>query len=153
MKDREFNGIFLCLKSMISNIVTPSRNPFKAIARPIFGYLSRYFNIKTLAIFWSLLHLLVMVILTINSSIPIFIIAAFLNGCTMGGSVGARMVLLIELLGEKLLVSNSISSNSGHLGYLRESIKMQFSETISSSGEYVHCSIGFSDTPAACFIC
>ena len=129
---------------MISNIVTPSRNPFKAIARPIFGYLSRYFNIKTLAIFWSLLHLMVMVILTINSSIPIFILAAFLNGCTMGGSVGARMVLLIELLGEKLLVSNSISSTS---------LEMKFLETISGAGEYVHCSIGFSDTPAACFIC
>ena len=129
---------------MISNIVTPSRNPFKAIARPIFGYLSRYFNIKTLAIFWSLLHLMVMVILTINSSIPIFIVAAFLNGCTMGGSVGARMVLLIELLGEKLLVSNSISSTS---------LVMEFLETISGAGEYVHCSIRFSDTPAACFIC
>ena len=92
---------------------------FKAIARPIFGYLSRYFNIKTLAIFWSLLHLMVAVILTINTSIPIFILAAFLNGCTMGGSIGTRMVLIIELLGEKLLVRNSISSNSGHLGYLR----------------------------------
>jgi len=128
-------------------------NPFKAIARPIFGYLSRYFNIKTLAIFWSLLHVMVVVILTINTSIPIFILAAFLNGCTMGGSIGARMVLLIELLGEKLLVSNSISSNSSHLGYLRVSCVMKFSETISGAGKYVHCSIGFSDTPAARFIC
>ena len=94
---------------------------FKAIARPIFGYFTRHFNIKTLAIFWSLLHLMVAVILTINTSIPIFILAAFLNGCTMGGSIGTRMVLIIELLGEKLLVRNSISSNSGHLGYLRVS--------------------------------
>ena len=81
-------------------------NPFKAIARPIFGYLSRHFNIKTLAIFWTLLHLMVAVILTINTSIPIFILAAFLNGCSMGGSIGARMVLVIELLGEQLLVRN-----------------------------------------------
>ena len=81
-------------------------NPIKAIARPIFGYLSRHFNIKTLAIFWTLLHLMVAVILTINTSIPFFILAAFLNGCSMGGSIGARMVLVIELLGEQLLVRN-----------------------------------------------
>ena len=96
---------------------------------------------------------MVAVMLTINTSIPIFILAAFLNGCTMGGSIGARMVLLIELLGEKLLVRNSISSNSGHLGYLRVSYDMKFSETIFGAGEYVHCSVGFSNTPAACFIC
>ena len=49
--------------------------------------------------------MIVAFVLTINTSIPIFILAAFLNGCSMGGSVGARMVLVIELLGEKLLVS------------------------------------------------
>ena len=47
---------------------------------------------------------MVAVILTLNTSIPIFIVAAFLNGFTMGGSIGARMVLIIELLGEQLLV-------------------------------------------------
>ena len=49
---------------------------------------------------------MVAVILTINTNIPIFILAAFLNGCAMGGSVGARMVLVIELLNEQLLVGN-----------------------------------------------
>ena len=81
-------------------------NPFKAVARPIFGYLSRHFNIKILAFFWTLLHLMVAVILTLNTNITVFIVAAFLNGFTMGGSLGARMVLVIELLGEQLLVSN-----------------------------------------------
>ena len=61
---------------------------------------------------------MVAVVLTINTSIPIFILAAFLNGCSMGGSIGARMVLVLELLGEQLLVSNSINSNSGHLKHL-----------------------------------
>ena len=76
---------------------------------------------------------MVAVVLTINTSIPIFILAAFLNGCSMGGSVGARMVLVIELLGEKLLVSNFISSNSGHLGHLRVNCVVKLSETISGS--------------------
>ena len=76
---------------------------------------------------------MVAVVLTINTSIPIFILAAFLNGCSMGGSIGARMVLVIELLGEKLLVSNSISSNSVHLGYLRVNCVIKLSETISGS--------------------
>ena len=76
---------------------------------------------------------MVAVVLTINTSIPIFILAAFLNGCSMGGSIGARMVLVIELLGEKLLVSNSISSNSGHLGFLGVNYVMKLSETISGS--------------------
>ena len=76
---------------------------------------------------------MVAVVLTINTNISIFILAAFLNGCSMGGSVGARMVLVIELLGENLLVSNYISSNLGHLGYLRVNCVIKLSETISGS--------------------
>ena len=55
---------------------------------------------------------MVSVILTTNTSIPIFILAAFLNGCSMGGSIGARMVLIIELLGEQLLVRSIMSFKS-----------------------------------------
>ena len=54
--------------------------------------------------FWTILQILVAIILTVNSSIPIFILAAFLNGFSMGGSVGQRIVLIIDLIGQKLLV-------------------------------------------------
>ena len=58
--------------------------------------------------FWTVLQICVAIILTLNSSIPLFILAAFLNGFSMGGSVGQRIVLIIDLIGQKLLVSNFI---------------------------------------------
>ena len=64
---------------------------------------------------------MVAVILTLNTSIPIFIVAAFFNGFTMGGSLGARMVLVIELLGEQLLV-RTIESGSKNLNDFRDRI-------------------------------
>ena len=119
------------------------------------------------AMFWTVLQILVAIILTLNSSVPIFILAAFLNGFSMGGSVGQRIVLIIDLIGQKLLAS--IIWYGPYYRYIVEKIHMGhilyhssftldrfyklFSEAISCAGKHLCCTCCIFDAAAFCDAC